>query len=101
AVRGWMSLSEHGQWRLHPIGDAWQAGGRGDRSLSPGEPIHNTQLRAFIDRNYACDDEGRWFFQNGPQRVYMGLDAAPFILHTGSTPSTLFTHNGLGVGRID
>lgn len=101
AVRGWMSLSEQGQWRLHPAGDAWQAGQPCKPPLPSGEPIENTQLRNFIDRNYACDDKGRWYFQNGPQRVYVRLDAAPYILRTGSKPSALHTHNGLSIERIE
>ena len=33
----------------------------------------------FIARNYASDALGRWFFQNGPQRVYVELEATPFV----------------------
>lgn len=30
---------------------------------------HEKGLIDFIHRNYAGDDSGQWFFQNGPQRV--------------------------------
>lgn len=61
AVFGWLSLSRRGEWRIK------------------GEPIGNEAIRAFIGRNYANDGCGNWFFQNGPQRVYVSLDLAPYI----------------------
>lgn len=36
-------------------------------------------LIEFIGRNYECDAQGLWFFQNGPQRVYVELEAAPWV----------------------
>jgi hypothetical protein len=83
-VYGWLSLTEAGQWRVHPNGDAIQAS-------TPGEPITNAQIIGFINRNYACDDTGRWYFQNGPQKVYVRLAAAPYVLHTNETGG-LATH---------
>lgn len=99
AVYGWLSLSESGQWRLHPAGDALQF------PDAPGEAITSPQILAFIDRNYEADDRGQWYFQNGPQRVYVRLDAAPFIAHTVIDPASarlkLRTHTGLDVRRLD
>lgn len=46
----------------------------------PGDAIKHVALNAFIARNYASDTEGRYFFQNGPQRVYVNLDATPWIV---------------------
>ncbi|WP_454691764.1 DUF2946 family protein [Achromobacter aloeverae] len=92
AVSGWLSLDERGRWRLHPNGDAGQGG--------PGESIASPAILAFIDRNYARDDEGRWFFQNGPQRVYVRLDAAPYILRVSADGAGLQTHTGLAVRRV-
>jgi hypothetical protein len=45
----------------------------------PGDVIKHAALNAFIARNYASDADGRYFFQNGPQRVYVNLDATPWI----------------------
>ncbi|MGH8766127.1 MAG: DUF2946 family protein [Burkholderiales bacterium] len=45
------------------------------------ERIANAALRDFMCRNYGADERGRWFFQNGPQRVYVSLDYAPLVLH--------------------
>ena len=83
-VYGWLSLTETGKWRLHPKGDATQA----DTS---GESITNTQIIGFINRNYTHCDNGQWYFQNGPQKVYVRLDAAPYIFHTNETDA-LTTH---------
>ena len=92
AVFGWLSLDERGRWRLHPQGDA-AAGG-------PGEPIANAQILAFMDRNYAGDAQGRWYFQNGPQRVYVRLDAAPYILRLAASGDGLQTHTGQDAGEV-
>ncbi|HWA37061.1 MAG TPA: DUF2946 family protein [Burkholderiales bacterium] len=63
AVFGWLSLDRRGQWRIK------------------GERIANPALRDFIARNYEADAQGRWFFQNGPQRVYVKLDYTPLVVH--------------------
>lgn len=77
AAYGWLSLSARGQWLLHPHGQGW-----GLSTEEPGEPIGNPQITTFMNRNYHADGQGRWFFQNGPQRVFVRLDGAPWILHT-------------------
>lgn len=92
AVYGWLSLDERGRWRLHPLGDATGGG--------PGESIENTQILDFIGRNYDRDDAGRWFFQNGPQRVYVRLDAAPFLLRRADDGVELVTHTGRTVRAV-
>ena len=92
AVYGWLSLSARGEWRLHPLGDAEQGG--------PGEGISNLQILGFMGRNYACEPDGRWFFQNGPQRVYVRLDAAPYIVHLRPESAALITQNGLTVQHV-
>jgi hypothetical protein len=71
---GWLALDARGQWRMRD--ETAQ-----ERNL-PGERIRHPALLAFIDRNYGSDDQGRWFFQNGPQRVYVDLAIAPWIVHT-------------------
>jgi hypothetical protein len=65
AVFGWLELDRRGNWRIK------------------GEKIGNPAVREFIGRNYECDAQGRWFFQNGPQRVYVRLAYAPFVVHYG------------------
>src|SRR5215831_12175558 len=63
AVYGWLELDRRGNWRIK------------------GERISNTAFRDFIARNYAADESGRWFFQNGPQRVYVTLAYTPLVVH--------------------
>ena len=52
-----------------------------------GSVIQHVALNEFISRNYACDSLGRYFFQNGPQRVFITLDATPFIVRIIPSPS--------------
>lgn len=68
AVYGWLALDRRGNWLLRE-----PSGGRFGR-------IGNAALRAFIARNYAVDERGCWYFQNGPQRVYVTLAYTPFVL---------------------
>ncbi|HYG42310.1 MAG TPA: DUF2946 family protein [Bordetella sp.] len=92
AVYGWLSLDERGRWRLHPDGDAADGG--------PGDSITNPQILEFIGRNYEGDEQGRWYFQNGPQRVYLRLDAAPYLLRRADDGTGLATHTGLPVHAV-
>lgn len=106
-VYGWLSLSTTGQWRLHPRGTAWRAQPDPLAGLSTddllGEAITSPQITHFINRNYTCDTAGQWYFQNGPQRVYVRLDAAPYLLRTDLDECgqlMLRTHTGEPAGQI-
>lgn len=92
AVFGWLSLDARGRWRLHPQGQAAQGGA--------GESITNPQILGFINRNYERDDDGRWYFQNGPQRVFVRLDAAPYVLRLSDDGGSLVTHTDAPVDTI-
>ena len=66
AVFGWLELDARGNW------------------LVKGKKITNPAIVEFIGRNYAHDGHGRWFFQNGPQRVFTLLhDARPVLINLG------------------
>ena len=54
---------------------AFQSGQAGAK----GSVLRHEKLIDFIARNYEADPQGRWYFQNGPQRVYVELEVAPFI----------------------
>ena len=75
---GWLALDRRGQWRMR---DAFA-----QQNKLPGQVITHIALNEFISRNYVCDHLGRYFFQNGPQRVFITLDATPWIVRI--TPST-------------
>ena len=72
---GWLGLDARG--RLFMRDDAAQAAG--DFPQSRGSWLRHEKLIDFIGRNYESDDEGRWFFQNGPQRVYVELECTPWV----------------------
>lgn len=60
-----------------------------------GERISNPTIQSFIARNYAHDDAGHWYFQNGPQRVYVALAYTPFVLRSDAQADFgLVTHTG-------
>lgn len=67
-VYEWLALDRRGRWLLRNPGRA------------VFEPIGNSALRDFIGRNYASDSRGCWFFQNGPQRVFVRLFYTPFVV---------------------
>ncbi|MDR6491872.1 DUF2946 family protein [Paraburkholderia sp. 22099] len=69
---GWLMLDRRGNWRMRD--EAAQASGL------PGEPIRHEALLGFINRNYDADEHGQWFFQNGPQRVYVELGYTPWVV---------------------
>ena len=72
---GWLGLDDRGDWYMRD--DGVQA--QGDFTQAKGSKLMHIQLVAFIERNYGVDEHGRWFFQNGPQRVYVELQSTPFI----------------------
>lgn len=76
---GWLGLDARGNWFLRD--DCAQAQGpfAGGTAGSKGSQLMHEKLIEFIHRNYASDALGQWFFQNGPQRVYVELEATPLI----------------------
>ncbi|HWH82464.1 MAG TPA: DUF2946 family protein [Burkholderiaceae bacterium] len=90
----WLALDARGDWymrdeRIQHAGPFPQV---------KGSRIQHEKLREFIERNYLADDAGCWFFQNGPQRVYVELEAAPWVWRlragaVGDAP-TLASHTG-------
>lgn len=61
-VYGWLSLDRRGNF------------------LIKSERIGNRALREFISRNYQADARGCWYFQNGPQRVFVTLAYTPLVI---------------------
>lgn len=93
--RGWLGLDARGDWYLRD--DSTQAAGRFPHPK--GSRLEHVGLREFIERNYACDEAGAWYFQNGPQRVYVELEAAPWVWRLQRLPSSpqvaVHSHSGL------
>lgn len=76
---GWLGLDARGNWYMRD--DRAQAAGAFDsgRPGAKGSLLRHEKLIEFIQRNYAADAQGRWYFQNGPQRVYVELEATPWV----------------------
>ncbi len=72
---GWLGLDARGRWYLRDA--AAQAAGRFVQSK--GALLQHDKLIEFIARNYEADARGQWFFQNGPQRVYVELEVTPWV----------------------
>jgi Protein of unknown function (DUF2946) len=81
ALFGWLGLDRRGRWLIRD------------------EVIRHPRIIHTLNRNYACDAHGRWFFQNGPQRGFIRLASTPLILRT-TGDETLITHNDLPVERV-
>lgn len=81
ACYGWLSLDRRGQWRMR------------------GDPVTHPGLIAFLNRQYAHDTDGRYFVQNGPQRVFVELAYTPWVLRLTSE-NQLQTHSGEIVDQI-
>ena len=91
---GWLALDARGDWYMRD--DRVQAAGPFPKVK--GSRILHEKLREFIERNYLIDEAGCWFFQNGPQRVYVELEAAPWVWRleavAGAAPR-ITSHTGL------
>lgn len=76
---GWLGLDSRGQWHMRD--DRVQALGpfQSDVPGAKGSVLRHEKLMEFIARNYEADGQGRWYFQNGPQRVYVELESTPLI----------------------
>lgn len=72
----WLALDARGDWYLRDE----QVQHAGPFPQLKGSRILHDKLKEFIHRNYDVDAQGCWFFQNGPQRVYVMLEAAPLVL---------------------
>jgi len=84
------------KWPDVPDVYVWLALDRRGNYLIRGERIGNRALREFIARNYQPDARGCWYFQNGPQRVFVRLACAPLVvrLEGGKAGDALFDHCG-------
>lgn len=91
---GWLGLSAQGDWYLRDAQAQACGGFASGQPGARGSRIEHAGLIAFIGRNYACDAGGRWFFQNGPQRVFVELQATPWIWRIEADGAVL-SHTGL------
>ena len=85
-VFGWLKLDRRGNWLVK------------SRAAEAGTPVFeritNTAVIDFIGRNYSADDAGRWFFQNGPQRVFVTLEYTPLVYRLRADGKSIEAHTG-------
>jgi hypothetical protein len=93
SVYGWLRLDRRGRWAIRK--PAAPGGGDAEPRF---ERIVNPAMIEFIGRNYAGDAEGRYFFQNGPQRVYVALEYTPWIYGLDSSGRHFVAHTGAAAG---
>jgi hypothetical protein len=116
----WLGLDARGHWYMR---DALAQALGAFASKAPGAKgslLQHDKLIAFIARNYASDAQGQWYFQNGPQRVYVELEACPWVWrvdadlrvqsHTGlvthcitcltDAQGWVYLHTPLGLGLV-
>jgi Protein of unknown function (DUF2946) len=99
---GWLALDARGDWYMRD--ERVQAAG-----LFPqvkGSVIRHEKLREFIHRNYLRDEQGGAYFQNGPQRVYVDLEATPYVWRLqagplGAASLQVLAHTGEPVQHVD
>ena len=89
---GWLGLDARGNWRMRDE--------RAQHLGLAGDKVIQEALLGFINRNYAADERGCWYFQNGPQRVFLNLEATPFIART-DPQHELVLHTGEPVAQIE
>jgi len=90
---GWLGLDARGNWYMRD--DRTQAAG--PFAQAKGSLLRHEKLIDFIHRNYEHDDAGQWFFQNGPQRVYVELECTPWVCRVSEAGAQVSTHSGLPV----
>lgn len=84
-VFGWLRLDRRGNWLLKVRPDQF-------------ERIGNVAVVEFIGRNYERDAAGQWYFQNGPQRVFVSLDYTPHVFRLDDARHGWLTHAGVPAG---
>ena len=79
----------------------WLVKSRATRDGAPVfERISNRAVTEFIGRNYGRDADNRWYFQNGPQRVFVALDYTPWVYRLADVGSGFLAHAGAAPRKI-
>jgi len=64
---GWLGLDARGNWYLRDAQAQALGGFASGVAGARGTRLRHERLIEFIQRNYAADEAGRWFFQNGDE----------------------------------
>lgn len=90
-VFNWLLLDERGRYRIRA---------RDYEFSKRFDTIGNPAVVDFIGRNYQPDADGRWYFQNGPQRVFVNLAVTPWVFRFNEAGAP-FTQAGHVATRVD
>jgi hypothetical protein len=100
---GWLGLDARGNWYMRD--DRCQSAGPFAAEVGEvavpckGSLLQHDKLIAFIHRNCASDAAGQWFFQNGPQRVYLELEVTPMVWRL-QPDGRVLAHTGQDAGTV-
>lgn len=87
ACAGWLGLDARGAWWIRDAQALpWPRRADGSLERHGASRLTHPGLCAFLARNYQADEQGCWYFQNGPQQVFVELDAAPLVLRLQIEP---------------
>lgn len=98
---GWLGLDARGNWWMRDAeaqlnGPFATDHSQGINPKAKGALLVHQKLVEFIGRNYLCNDSGCWYFQNGPQRVFVELEVCPWVLRIAQDGS-IATHTGVPI----
>ncbi len=69
---GWLSFDRRGEWRIKNQ--------NAQQFKLLVELIHHQGFKEYIEAHLAHDGKGNYFFQNGPQRVFIHFSYCPWVL---------------------
>jgi Protein of unknown function (DUF2946) len=90
---GWLGLDARGNWYMRDQQAQESGSFSSGQTGAKGSRLQHSKLIEFIQRNYACDTDGQWYFQNGPQRVYVELEHTPWVWRVNADGS-VHAHDG-------
>ena len=90
---GWLGLDARGNWYMRDQQAQACGSFTSGHAGAKGSRLQHSKLIEFIQRNYACDTDGQWYFQNGPQRVYVELEQTPWVWRVNADGS-VEAHDG-------
>ena len=69
---GWLNFDRRGEWRIQNE--------YAQQHKLPGDLITHQGLKSYIEAHLAHDIHGHYFFQNGPQRVFINFSYCPWVI---------------------
>jgi len=69
---GWLNFDRRGEWRVQNE--------YAQQHKLPGDLITHQGLKSYIEAHLAHDTNGHYFFQNGPQRVFIHFTYCPWVI---------------------